>query len=266
MMKWLELTAVCLAAVMSWLFVRIFRQTGERRQWLNHIRDEITGHDYGKLESRLLKSGMAEKITPSAYRLLQGTIFLCVFAVFLLAGSSFPKSVGMGLVLMFLPELVIKGMVRRENRKMLSDIEHIFNLLHLQNQAGTFFLDSLVDSYYVVTYWRLKKAMIVLTGEINGNRPVKEATRDFAAKFDNPYITALADIICHGIEDGSTQDMLGDVADQIRAIQQAQYVAAEGKQEAENILVMTLLFIGIVAGMVYLSAGVLSNNISDIWM
>lgn len=264
--KYIEILAVILAAAMSILLIFILRRAGAHEQWIYHLRDEIAGHDYGRLESRLIRSGMAERISPPLYRLVQSIIFLGAFIVLLSNDVSFAKSIGVSVLLMFLPELVLKITVKRENKKMLADIEHIYNLLHLQNHAGAFFLDSLVDCYYVVSYWRLKKALIVLVGEINGNRAVKEATRAFADKFDNPYITALSDIICHGVEDGRTDDMLGDVAEQIRSIQQAQYIVLEGKQEGEKILVMTLLFLGIVAGMIYLGAGILSNSISNIWI
>ncbi len=257
--KYIELAALLLAVLMSALLTMIFRRAAPG-QYFQNIGKGMMGHDYGRLSARLRKSGMAENLTPRYYRLLQCLMFLGVFLFLLMGKQSVGVSLSAGVCMMFVPEVLLKIHSKAENKRMLSDIEHIYNLLHLQDRAGAFFLDSLIDSYRVVSYGRLKKALIRLTADISAKKPIQEATEEFAAKFDNPYLSTLADIIRYGVEDGNTNAMIADVAQQIQAIQQARYIAEEGKQEAESLVIMTLLFIGILAAVMYLGAGALGDG------
>lgn len=249
----MKTAAVLSAVLMAFLLWRIlYRWTPAGMKAVQAVRKGINGHDYGRLSGRLVKSGLSDKITPPLYRLIQCILFMTVFLLTVSAGQAPAVAAAAGIAGMLVPGMVVKQRIKAENKKMMADIEHLYNLLHLQRQAGAFFMDSLVDSYRVVSYWRLKKALMDLTGAINNKKPIGEATEAFAEKFDNPHITVLADIIRHGAEDGNTDAMLGDVAEQLYGIRQTQYVTLEGKQELENTLIMALLFAGIMAGVLYL--------------
>lgn len=242
-MKYMAVTA---AAVMGLLLWRVLYVTWPKRQ-PKPVR-KIKDRNSENLSAQIEKCGMAEKMTTSTFRACQGMFgFGCFVAGFIF---EFPiwLSLLAGAGGMFLPGFFLKLQIKRENRKMLPDIEHLYNLLHLQKEAGAFITDSLIDSYRVVTYWRLKKALIDLAGAIHNKKSIRQATEEFTNKFENPYLYTLADIIRHSVEDGNTDTMLQDVSEQIAGIQQAQYVIEEGKQEMESILWFTLLFIGIIAG------------------
>lgn len=256
--------AIISAALMALILFKLLLNT-ESGKLIQSVKDGINGRDYGVLSSKLVKSGLIEKISPPTYRLLQCIIGIFTFAIALSNGCSIVICAGISILFILLPGYLVKAQIKKENQKMLSDIEHLYNLLHLQRQAGAFFIDSLIDAYRVVSYWRLKKALIDLVGGINGKKTVREATEEFANKFDNPYITSLADIIRHGVEDGNNAVMLADVSDQLLAIQQAQYIREQGKQDLKNILLLTALFAGILAAFSYLAIGVLGNSMESLF-
>ncbi len=247
--------AAGMAAVMAVLLWCILLKVKPDTGFIRQLRDGINGHDYGRLADRLVKSGVAEKITPPVYRLVQGILFLIGFAVMAGTSRNWTACLLCGTGCAMAPGAFIRLHVRKENQRMLQDIEHLYHLLHLQHQAGAYVMDSLIDSYRVVTYWRLKKALVDLTGAISSKKTVREATDEFAGKFDNPYITTLADIIRHSVEDGNTDTMLADVSEQLAGIRQAQYVLEEGRQELAGVVISTMLFVGIIAGIFIIGFG-----------
>lgn len=256
----MKIAAVSLAVIMSAVLWKILYTAESKAVILKSIKSGMQGMQSGRLPGWLEKSGLAEKLSPGAYRLYQCICFLAGFACALLFAAPVWFCLVSGLAGILVPGMVIKAHIKKENKKMMPDIEHLYHLLHLQKQAGAFFLDSLTDSYRVVTYWRLKKALIDMTGALHNKKSVQEATEEFAQKFDNLYITSLAEIIRHGVEDGNTESMLQDVSEQIGGIQQALYIEEEGRQQMESIFIFTLLFIGIVGGVILLGAGALTQS------
>lgn len=264
MEKNIYLFAILLAAVMSILLFAALTIIGKKERVIS--KGNRRKYENSKLSSLLEKSGLSDKMTASSYRIMQIILSFAGFFFSLLCDLKFLYCIVTGTVLFFLPNLILKKVIKDENRKMLSDIEHIYNLLHLQNCAGAYFSDSLVDCYMVVSNKRLKDALIKLVGEINGKIDVRIATETFANQFDNPYLTTLAGIIRHGVEDGNTDAMLQDVIEQINNIQNAQYVEKEGKQELFGMLFLILLFLGIVVGLIYMGSGALQNSTNSLWM
>lgn len=251
---------VGVAGMMSVLLFGILCRLPADQSFARTVRAGINGHDYGRLSARLLKSGMADKITPPVYRLVQGILFLAGYGAAVCTGGSWGICLLLGGLSAVVPGVMLRLHIKKENQRMLPDIEHLYHLLHLQHQAGAFVLDSLIDSYRVVTYPRLKKALIDLAGAIGNKKPVRQAAEEFAGKFDNPYLTTLADIVKHSVEDGSTDTMLADVTEQLAGIQQAQYVLEEGRQQMKGVLICSLLFAGIVAGMLLIGIEALSAS------
>lgn len=258
----MEIVAVVFAVIMTGL-LGIILYTLEPKK--HYIRDGVNGFAGERLTQKLQKSGLSEKITPPLYRVFQVVLFMLGFAVASWFTDNLILCLISGAASTVIPRFWIKHQVRRENKKMLQDIEHLYHLLHLQQQAGAYVLDSLIDSYRVVKYWRLKRALINLAGAISNKKPVREATEIFAEQFDNPYIATLADIILHSVEDGNTSSMLQDVSEQIAGIQQAQYVLEKGKQSLETILVLTLLFIGIIAALFVIGFGAVASSSVNIF-
>lgn len=250
-----------LAMSISVFFVLWKGQSRKHTPWKNGAIPED-----GALNAKLIKSGVSDTITVFRYRVIQMILFLVGIVFGIISRQSMGITLASGIMAALFPEFWLKQMVKRENRKMLPDIEHIYNLLHLQSHAGAFFFDSLVDCYLVVSHKRLKNALINLVAEINGRQDVRAATERFAEKFDNPYLTTLAGIINHGVEHGNTDTMLSDVVEQIQNIQNAMYIEEEGRQELQSMLLFTMLFLGILAGMLYLGLAALQSTTNSIWM
>ena len=265
MQKYFLIAAIFMSVIMSiLLFISLFRLGNKKHTSTSGYNKKRYEND--KLSRRLEKSGVSEQLSASTYRILQIILFFVGFFLALLWESQFYVSLIIGIAMFFMPDIILTILVKQENRKMLSDIEHIYNLLHLQSCAGAFFSDSLVDCYLVVSHKRLKEALIKLVGEINGKKNVRDATESFSDQFDNPYLTTLAGIIRHGVEDGNTDAMLSDVIEQINNIQNAQYVEEEGKQELFSMIFLTLLFIGMVVGLLYMGSGALQNSTNSLWV
>lgn len=260
------ISAVVMAVIMAVLLGLILYRVKKDTSIISQLRKQINGHDYGRLTALLVKSGMADKITPPVYRLVQGILFFIGFAAAAGASGNWIACLLCGGLSVAVPDIFIRLHTKRENQRMLPDIEHLYHLLQLQHQAGAFIMDSLIDSYRVVTYWRLKKALVDLTGAISNKKPVREAAEEFASKFDNPYLTTLADIIRHSVEDGNTDTMLTDMSEQLADIQQAQYVTSKGRQELAGVIICTLLFAGIIAGILIIGFdGIVSGNNLVFW-
>lgn len=222
------------------------------KQWMAMLESR----DYSRLYFRIQSSGLLfltqGKITPVHFILLRFLCAACGIAVSFMCGMGLVAALTAAAVCYICPDVCILLAKKIGNRRMLNDIEHLYNLMHLQRRAGAYIVDTITDSYRVVHTWRLKKALLELAGAINGKKPVREAVDEFAAKFDNPYLSTLADIIKHTIESGDTAAMLEDVSEQITGIRQAEYIMVEGKQEMELILLMTLLFIGMAGCLLFL--------------
>ena len=243
--------ALALALFISICLARCLYQTNtdDILYQLQHNADSYTNE---KISKRLKQNGFADKLTPYSFRMIQYLSVLIIFMMGLLLEVSLLWSIVIAALGFWLPNIYCIYHSWKENRVMLSDIEHLFNLFYLQQDAGAFFMDSLTDSYRVVRYWRLKKSLMELVAKVNSKASIMDATEEFADKFNNAHISKLAEIIRHGVMDGDISVMLKDVTGQIMSIQQAQYVLEEKKQEVENLIVMTLLFCGVVVAVLYL--------------
>ena len=256
--------AIVLAGIMIIILYRLLIIT-DTNKWIRDIKDGVNGYDYGKLSTDLVKSGMSEKISPPMYRIIQCLLGMIAFSLTLFYGGSLIIAILITLVALLLPGICLRYAIKEENAKMLGDIEHLFSLLYLQKQSGEFFLDSIITSYKVVSHWRLKKALIDMAGAINGNQSITEATEAFADKFDNEHLSALAEIIQHGVEEGESAEMLLDVSEQLAEIHKNQFIEEKARQDLLEIIILAAFLFGFIGAALCLTLPSLGGAVRGLW-
>lgn len=253
--------AIVIAGLMSLLIGLIF-YLSDSYKWITTIRTGADEYNKGELTKRLQQSSWSEKMTPIKFRTYQCFTAILGFALLLKYNAPIPVCIGIGISSFFLPDLLLKQKIKKENLMMLEDMEHLYHLLYLLTASGSFFLDSLIDAYKMVKCWRLKKALIDLTGAISAKKDISQAATVFSDKFNNQYISTMADIICYCATMGDVSSMLESVSEQIAGIQNARYIQEKGNQEFKEVLISALLFIGGVAAVIFLHYTVVLNESS----
>ena len=176
-----------------------------------------------RTEKGLRKNGAefhyGRKITPVKY--LLGRLGIA-FAAALSAGSI---GWGYGLlaaaVLYYVPELLLLYLNRKDNRKMLPEIQLIYQALEVQILAGVYVTDALTECCQSVRTPRLQQALMELSGDIVMQSDLVAALSDFQQKFDNRQIDALCITLIQAGESGQAVDLLKDMGEQLKDMELA---------------------------------------------
>ena len=174
-------------------------------------------------EKKLRKNGAefhyGKKITPVKY--------LCGRLLLAFVGALSVGSIGWGygllsaVVLYYLPELLLLYLNRMDNRKMLPEIQLIYQALEVQILAGVYVTDALTECCQSVQTQRLQQALMELSGDIVMQSDLVTALSDFQQKFDNRQIDALCITLIQAGESGQAVDLLKDMGEQLKDMELA---------------------------------------------
>lgn len=220
------------AAVMTFVVVWGLYGTYEPQKKVMATYQEITGllrekrnraPFYLRQKQFLLQNGASyhygRKINPEKFLLCR--LSLAVTAILVLAPAMGNVAIVVGGVLFFLPVWLLAYLNRRDNERLLPELKLVYNALELQIQAGVYVTDALTECYGSVFEKRLRDALLELAGDIVLRADIYEAMNKFQSRFDNRYVDSLCITILQAMESGQAVDVLADMGEQIRDMEQA---------------------------------------------
>ena len=177
---------------------------------------------YLRVMNRLTRYGASfhygKNIRPIPYFLLRMLLFL--LGVLVVGRVDWALGVFCGLAFYFLPDFLLWYLNKKDNEAMLPEIKLIYHTMEIQIKAGVYVMDALVECYGGVTHKRLKTALLDLAGDIAIRADVYDALGSFQAKFENSHINALCVTICQALESGQAVELLRDLGEQVKDMEQ----------------------------------------------
>jgi len=174
--------------------------------------------DYQKIQSFLDKNGasyhLGNKMDPIRYYAVNLTI--AVLGIWAGARLHFLASIILSIIGFQAAKMYLLYVNKKDNEKLLPEIQLLFNALAVQIRSGVHVTDALAECYGSVTDKRMRNALMDLTGDIILKADVREALEHFEGKFDNRYIDSLCIIILQALESGQAIELLADISEQIK--------------------------------------------------
>ncbi len=181
----------------------------EKRSYENWI----TGTEK-KLRQNGAKFHYGKKITPVRY--LSGRLLSAFAAALALTKIGWGYALLAAAVLYYAPDLLLWYLNKQDNRKMLPEIQLIYQALEVQTRAGVYVTDALTECCQSVRTQRLQQALMELSGDIVMQSDLVAALSDFQQKFDNRQIDALCITLIQAGESGQAVDLLKDMGEQLK--------------------------------------------------
>ena len=221
-----------LAAVLTFVVVRnLYGEPRAGRKLLTTYRDlrgllrekQKESGGYRRLEEWLTRNGATfhygRGMTPWKFMILR----LCAATLGLLVLLSMSPWVAWAVsaLLYFLPGGLLVYLNGRDNERLLPEIKLVYNALELQIRAGVYVTDALAECYGSVRERRLRSALLDLAGDIVMRADIYDALEKFQGKFDNSYVDTLCITILQALESGQAVELLADIGEQIRDMEQA---------------------------------------------
>lgn len=117
---------------------------------------------------------------------------------------------------LFLPGILLQYLNKKDNERMLTELDLVYSALAIQIRAGVFVTDALAECYGSVSHVRLRDALQNLSGDIVMKADLDSALEQLQGQFNNRYIDSLCITILQATESGQAVDLLGDIAEQIK--------------------------------------------------
>lgn len=174
--------------------------------------------EYERWEQYLCMNGAVyhygKWINPVSYMALCLLSGLGIFAI----GSAWGMLIGIvaGGMGFFLPGILLEYLNKRDNERMLQELDLIYSALSIQIRAGVYITDALAECYGSVSQVRLRDALQNLSGDIVMKADLDSALERFQGQFNNRYIDSLCITIMQAMESGQAVELLGDIAEQIK--------------------------------------------------
>lgn len=187
-------------------FTGMLRESRRYENW-------VTGTEK-KLRKNGAKFHYGKKITPVKYLLMR--LFLSLGAVLTLGTIGWGYALLAAMGLYYVPELLLLYLNRQDNRKMMPDLQLIYQALEVQTCAGVYVTDALTEYCQSVRTQRLQQALMELSGDLVIQSDLVTALSDFQQKFDNRQIDALCITLIQAGESGQAVDLLKDMGEQLK--------------------------------------------------
>jgi len=177
---------------------------------------------YQRTERQLMKNGAVfhygKWVNP--IRFLTVRLLLALSGLAALGGMGIGCGLAAFVALFFVPTFLLEYMNRRDNEKLLPELKLVYHALELQIRAGVYVTDALAECYGSVQNRRLRKALLDLAGDIVMKSDIYQALERFQGSFDNRYIDSLCITILQALESGQALELLGDIGEQIKDMEQ----------------------------------------------
>ena len=186
---------------------------------------------YQRRERWIAKNGGAfhygKSINP--VRMLAVQLVLAALGMAALAGMSWELAVFGGIMLYFMPMGLLLYMNHQDNQKLLPELKLVYHAMEIQIKAGVYVTDALAEMYGNVQEKRLRAALLELAGDIVMRADIYDAINSFQAKFDNRYVDSLCIIVLQALESGQAVELLGDLGEQIKDMEEVVLNRKKGK-------------------------------------
>ncbi len=237
----LKLLPVC-SAVLSFLLVQALYGEYHPQQKLLAAYQELSGLLrekqqnscwYQKKEKWFVQNGGAfhygRKMTVDKF--LAVKFILAALGMVVLAPLSWEYGLTAFVFLFCLPSWLLLYLNAKDNERMLPELKLVYHALEIQIRAGVYMMDSLAECYGSVQEKRLRSALLELAGDIVMKADVYEALDKFQSKFDNRYVDSLCITILQALESGQAVELLGDIGEQIKDMEQTVLERKKGSLE-----------------------------------
>ena len=114
-------------------------------------------------------------------------------------------------------------------------------------KAGVYVTDALAECYGNVREKRLRAALLDLAGDMVMRADIYDALNSFQAKFDNRYVDSLCIIVLQALESGQAVELLGDLGEQIKDMEEVVLNRKKGKLD-RSITFYQLTMLAVVLG------------------
>ena len=213
MVKVLRILVCALIAV---LLISIYLMSGQKKVLLRayenicmQAKKQNGFFDYERLEKYLC--GNVNPVSYSGLCLVSALFLLVIGLSWGIVAGLFGAGVGF-----FLPGILLEYMNKKDNEKMLTELNLIYSALSIQIRAGVYVTDALAECYGSVSQIRLREALQNLSGDIVMKADLDSALERFQGQFNNRYIDSLCITILQATESGQAVELLGDIAEQIK--------------------------------------------------
>lgn len=215
----------------------LLRESGRENGW------------YQRKKKWLARNGGAfhygKRIDP--VRLLAVQLVLAALGMGTLSGISWEFGVFGGVLLYLLPLGLLLYLNHQDNQRLLPELKLVYHAMEIQIKAGVYVTDALAECYGNVQEKRLRTALLELAGDIVMRADIYDAINSFQAKFDNRYVDSLCIIVLQALESGQAVELLGDLGEQIKDMEEVVLNRKKGKLD-RSITFYQLTMLAVVLG------------------
>jgi len=240
------------AAILAFVLVRILYGEYRPQQKILATYQELSGlikekernsSWYQRKEKWLSQNGgtyhYGSRMTADKFLALQ--FVLAALGMAALAPISWEYGIAACVFLFYLPVWLLSYLNKKDNEKLLPELKLVYHALEIQIRAGVYVMDALAECYGSVQEQRLRGALLELAGDIVMKADIYDALNRFQGKFDNRYVDSLCITILQALESGQAVELLGDIGEQIKDMEET--VLARKKAALERSI--TLYQLGI---------------------
>lgn len=219
--------------------------------------------NYQELQQFLKKNGAEYVIGKFAEPVKYLGLCITLFAIGMLIGSGIHPvlMLVLGGLAAVLPGTLILHENGAYNDKILGDIQMVYQFIAIQTAAGVYISDALQECYESVINKRMRRALARLSDEIAMGNDMVKALDDFSGSFDNAYINTLCVIIRQSMESGRSIDLLSDVSEQLKEVEENILYKKRERLSRRIGLLQLLFFSGLIAFLLYAFIYELQNMI-----
>lgn len=153
---------------------------------------------------------------------------------------------------------------KTDNKRMLPDINSMYETLKVSATAGIPIVDGLAECYRQVKHPRLKTAMSEVSNSIHAGRDIETAINNLRAQFTSPEIVQFCIVIKQALETGRQEEILSDLAANMREVQaEINHQIEESLNTKVQMIQMSLLFV-LIFTMLYATMSTLTAQFGNL--
>jgi len=196
--------------------------------------------NYERLEKYLVKMG--HKTTPSQFVLIKIEIGILLMLIIMQYGNILLSLIGL-IIGFYIPDIKVKSKNKKDNDSILKDLQRVYDVLRIETKSGVHISDAIRECYLVSSNPRLKEGLLILSNGLSTNKSFEILLQEFNNKFDNPYIDSFCIIIKQSLETGRTVQILEDLSEQIKDIDEAKYLIEEERIEKKGGIIQFVIYV-----------------------
>lgn len=223
-------------------------------------------------EDKLVKCGNPLHLTPMRYWILKILIAIGLFFSSVqmhLLGENYILNIVVSIAFAIFGFYIIDILNHYSNKddmnKIRMDLADVYDLINLQIIAGVYIGHALVEAYTVCKNKRLKKSLIKLAAKINLSKNIEKALDDFNAEYSMPEIESFVSTIKGCINSGSYEEALDDQSSSLKTVNAIYVEKQTEKIDLWMLLIDMLIFMGILAIILFVVAGNLVESRNGIF-